>query len=80
MDLVLEVRRERWAFEVKLTSSPGPEDMESLNRAADMNGATWRFLVTRTSKPAGDQRRASCNLPWLLDRLHRLIYANLHED
>jgi len=71
VDLVLEVRRKRWAFEVKLTSSPGPEDMESLDRAADMIGATRRFLVTRTSKPAGDQRRASCNLPWLLERLHR---------
>ena len=72
LDLVLEVGRERWAIEVKLTSSPRPEDMDSLNRAADMIDATRRFLVTRTSKPTGDAKRASCNLPWLIERLHQM--------
>jgi hypothetical protein len=72
IDLVLEIGGERWAFEVKLTSSPRIEDMDSLMRAADMIGATRRFLVSKTRTVAGDEHRASCNLPWLLARLRQL--------
>lgn len=69
VDLVVDTGRERWAIEVKLTASPGPDDMARLDRAADMIGATRRFLVTRTRRPAGDDRRASCDLGGLLERL-----------
>jgi hypothetical protein len=72
LDLVVEIAGEVWAIEVKLTSSPGPGDMDRLNRAADMIRATRRFLVTRTSKPAGDEHRASCNLPSLIERLQQV--------
>jgi predicted AAA+ superfamily ATPase len=69
LDLVLEVEHELWALEVKLTTSPGPKDMERLDRAADMIGATRRFLVSKTKRTTGGAERASCNLPWLLERL-----------
>mgnify|MGYP001826192880 CR=1 FL=1 len=71
LDLVLELDNELWAIEVKLTASPGPKDMERLDKAADMIGATRRFLVSKTKRTSGDPDRASCNLPWLLERLTR---------
>lgn len=69
LDLVIEVRGELWAIEVKLTSSPSPADMHRLNKVADMIGASRRFLVTKTAHSSGDDRRASCNLEWLLENL-----------
>jgi predicted AAA+ superfamily ATPase len=69
LDLVLEVGGELWALEAKLTASPGPADMERLDRAADMIGASRRYLVSKTRRTTGTVKRASCNLPWLLERL-----------
>ena len=73
LDLVLDFGKERWAVEVKLTASPAPENMARLNRTADLVRTTRRFLVTRTARPAGDVRQASCDLPWLLERLPTLV-------
>ena len=67
LDLVLESGKELWAVEVKLTASPGSADMDRLNKAADLIGASRRFLVSKTSKTAGEGNRVSCNLPWLLE-------------
>jgi hypothetical protein len=72
LDLVLEFGRDRWAIEIKLTSSPSPADMDRLNRTADMIDATRRVLVTRTVRPTGTDHVASCNLPSLLERLRRV--------
>ena len=69
LDLVLELDNELWAIEVKLTTSPGPRDMNRLDKTADMIGATRRILVSQTKRTVGGTERASCNLPWLLDRL-----------
>jgi len=69
LDLVLDLGKERWAVEVKLTASPGPADMDRLDKAADMIGASRRFLVSQTRRPTGDNQRASCDLPALLERL-----------
>jgi predicted AAA+ superfamily ATPase len=69
VDLVVDRGRARWALEIKLTASPTPDDMARLEQAADLIGATHRFLVTQTREPTGDERRASCNLPWLLERI-----------
>lgn len=72
IDLVVDTGRELWAIEVKLTASPGPDDMARLDRAADMIGAARRFLVTRTQRTSGDDRRASCDLGGLLERLSQI--------
>jgi len=45
--------------------------MARLDKVAGMIGATRRYLVSRTSRSEGDDRRASCNLGWLLDHLQR---------
>ncbi len=72
LDLVLDTGRELWAVEVKLTSAPAIADMDRLHKAADLIGATRCFLVSRTSRPVGDEYRASCNLSWLIERLKGL--------
>jgi hypothetical protein len=69
LDLVLALGGELWAIEIKLTASPGPDDMARLDAAADLVGATRRVLVTQTRRPSGDARRASSDLPTFLDLL-----------
>jgi predicted AAA+ superfamily ATPase len=69
LDLVLDFGRERWAVEIKLTSSPGLADMARLDKAADMIDASRRFLVSQTRQPGGDGRRISCDLSAFLGRL-----------
>ena len=69
IDLVLDFGDERWAIEVKLTASPGPEDLARLDRSADLIGAARRFLLTRTRRPSGDERRASVDLDEFIGRL-----------
>ncbi len=69
VDLLLDFGTERWAVEIKLTASPKTEDMELLDRAAEMIGASRRFLVSKVSNTTGDEKRASCNLSGFLERL-----------
>ncbi len=69
IDLLLDIDDELWAMEIKLTSSPSPSDMDRLDRAADMAGASRRFLISQTSRPSGDSMRASCHLEDFLERL-----------
>ncbi len=66
IDLVIDLGRERWAMEVKLTASPSTSDMQKLEKTADMLGASRRFLVTMSKNVEGDDKRCSCDLPWLL--------------
>ena len=69
LDLVLDFGKELWAVEVKLSSSPGPDDMRRLDKTADMIDASRRFLVSQTSRSSGDERRTSCNLTSFLKHL-----------
>jgi uncharacterized protein len=73
VDLVLERGSRRCAIEIKLTASPGPDDMRRLNRAADMVDAHTRVLVSRTRQAVVNARELSCGLPWLLRHLERTI-------
>lgn len=66
---MLNTGQELWAIEIKLTSSPSPEDMARLDRAAEMIGADRRFLITKTKQPAGGDRRASCDWKGLMERV-----------
>lgn len=69
LDLVLDFGRELWAVEVKLSASPGPNDMKRLDQSADLIGATRRFLVSKTRVVAENGRRVSLNLPAFLERI-----------
>jgi predicted AAA+ superfamily ATPase len=69
LDLVLDFGRCRWAVEVKLTAHPQSQDMERLNRAADLVQAEKRILVSQTRETAAAATQVSCNLPWLVQHL-----------
>jgi predicted AAA+ superfamily ATPase len=66
LDLVLELPGELWAIEVKLTASPGPQDLARLDKTADLVEANRRFLVSKTVESMGDGRRESTNIEGLL--------------
>jgi predicted AAA+ superfamily ATPase len=66
IDLVLDMGREHWAIEVKLTSDPEPQDLERLDRVADLVRARKRILVSQTRQPVFSDRRVSCDLTSLL--------------
>ena len=66
IDLLLDLGRERWAIEIKLTSQPDPRDLERLDRVADLVRARKRILVSTTRTPALSDRRVSCDLSTFL--------------
>ena len=66
---MLEVPAGLLAVGVKLTSSPGPDDMERLNKAADLIDASKRILVSQVPQSTDSGRLVSCNLRWLLEHL-----------
>jgi hypothetical protein len=45
--------------------------MTRLHKTADMIGASRRFLVSQVRRSTGDDERASCNLPGLIERLRQ---------
>ncbi len=74
LDLVLDYGRERWAIEVKLSSSPSPSDWERTNRAADLVGAKRRFLISTIAHPSGNASGGSGNLDWMLSILRQAAH------
>lgn len=66
IDLVFSLKNRLWAIEIKLTTSPAPQDFEQLNATADLIGSTRRALVSRVAKSTMGKDRASCSLPDLL--------------
>jgi uncharacterized protein len=61
-DLVLDFGTRRWAIEIKLTSQPAPEDLQHLNKVADMIGAERRILISQTRRSSFSTRQISCSL------------------
>ncbi len=62
INLVLDFGSRLWAIEIKLSSQPGINDMNRLNKSADLIKADKRILISRVSNStiAGDQ--VSCSL------------------
>ncbi len=69
LDLILEFSGKRWAFEIKLSSSPGAEDFKKLSLAADLVKAEKRILVSRAATPIMTQNLILTNLSSLLTLL-----------
>ena len=69
IDLVLQSGTERIAIEIKLTSSPSSADIARLNRAADLIGASRRYLISRTPTVARSHQTVSCDLTSALEEL-----------
>ena len=66
VDLVLDFGDDLWAIEIKLSATPGPDDMRRLNKAADLIDARKRILISRTPRSVATDREISCSLPWFL--------------
>jgi predicted AAA+ superfamily ATPase len=66
LDLLLDFGQAKWAIEIKLTTAPSPQQMDRLNRTADLVGADRRFLVSQTRDVTDGGRSVSCNLAWML--------------
>lgn len=62
LDLVLDLGRELWAVEIKLTAFPTAADRGRLDKAADLIHAGRRFLVSQTEECLWGDQTASCNL------------------
>lgn len=69
IDLVLDVGRLRWAIEVKLSSSPAPQDLDRLSRAGQLVGAQRCALVCRVLEPFGAPTKQVLNIEALLERV-----------
>jgi predicted AAA+ superfamily ATPase len=67
IDLVLDHRGERWAIEIKLTSSPSPGDFRRLEKSASLIKAGKRVLVSQTRTPVVEGDRISCSLRYLIE-------------
>jgi predicted AAA+ superfamily ATPase len=68
-DLVLRHGRELWAIEIKLTTNPGPADLQRLQQVARMIGATRSILLSQVPDSTESGSVASCNLDWFLTSL-----------
>ena len=69
IDLVIEIDGAIWAFEIKLTSAPKPDDFTKLKKHAEMIGAKRIYLVSNVPQSTGDAHTASCDLHGVLERI-----------
>ena len=72
LDLLLDFRGKRWAIDTTISSSPPPEIMVNLAKAAELVGADHALLISRSYKPWSSQGVVSLGLgdalAFLLDR------------
>ena len=73
IDLILSTPAGLVAIEVKLSSSPSPNDMARLNKVADMIEAEKRILVSQVAQSTDSPSMLSCNLPWLIEHLEEMV-------
>jgi predicted AAA+ superfamily ATPase len=62
LDLLLILNGKKWAFEIKLSGSPGRDELDRLKKAADMVGADRKVLISRTRRPIEGADVISTNL------------------
>ena len=69
IDLLLEYRGQLWAFEIKLSSAPNTDSFATLRHTAELIGADYTALISRTIQPVQGEKVASLNLATTLDLL-----------
>jgi predicted AAA+ superfamily ATPase len=62
LDLLLILNGKKWAFEIKLSSSPGRDELDRLKKAAEMVGADRKVLISRTRREIEGTDVVSTNL------------------
>jgi predicted AAA+ superfamily ATPase len=66
LDLVLRVKGKLWAFEMKLTTSPGKRDLDRVRKTAAMIGADRIVLVSRSNRTIRGQDTITTGVMGLL--------------
>ena len=66
LDLVLRVKGRLWAFEMKLTTSPGKRDLDRVRKTAAMIGADRIVLVSRSNRTIRGQDTITTGVRGLL--------------
>jgi uncharacterized protein len=69
LDLMLILEGKKWAFEIKLTGSPGQTELDRLKKSSEMIGCDLMVLVSRTEKEIKGDGIISTNLPGALKLL-----------
>jgi uncharacterized protein len=69
LDLMLILEGKKWAFEIKLTGSPGQAELDRLKKSSEMIGCDLMVLVSRTEKGIKGDGIISTNLPGALKLL-----------
>ncbi len=67
LDLVLEIAGKVWAFQITQAESVDQEETNLLRKTADLIGADYRVLLSRTAHPMEHDRHAIANLDWLFE-------------
>lgn len=62
LDLLLILNGKKWAFEIKLSGSPGRDELDRLEKAAEMVGADRKVLISRTRREIEGADVVSTNL------------------
>ena len=62
LDLLLILNGKKWAFEIKLSGSPGRDELDRLKKAAAMVGADRKVLISRTRREIEGADVVSTNL------------------
>lgn len=62
LDLLLILNGKKWAFEIKLSGSPGRDELDRLKKAAEMVGADRKVLISRTRREIEGADVVSTNL------------------
>ena len=71
-DLVLAFGGTTAAIEIKLSASATLQDLQQLERVADMLGAEHRYIVCKTAKPVASGKRGVLDLAAAIPRLKEL--------
>jgi hypothetical protein len=69
VDLVLQLGRETWAIEIKLSASVSRNDMQRLQKAAEMIGATKGILLSRAPQEIEAKNICAVTIEGVLERL-----------
>lgn len=72
LDLVLRVKRKLWAFEMKLTTSPGKRDIDRVRKTAAIIGADRSVLVSRSNRTIRGQDAITTGIKGLLELISEI--------
>jgi hypothetical protein len=76
LDLIIKFLGLTYAIEIKLTSSPGREDIQRLKKTAELIGAEKKVLISKTIRPQESEELISTNLRGFLHHIIERVRRN----